>query len=228
VFDDRDYPYAVNPQFKAWLPLTRAPGSWLVTPRAAATVIYLQPHDYWHVVPEAPSGWWVEHFDIAHHPHARGSRCRCCRRTPRAARSWARRKARWATTARRTTRPPVLEYLDYQRAYKTPYEIAMMREASRIGVRAHRAAERAFRAGASEFGIHLAYCQAAGQDANDLPYGNIVASTNTPRCCTTPTATAPPGARAQLPDRCRRQPFRLRQRHHPHLFRRPPAASSRR
>ncbi|HNV80037.1 MAG TPA: Xaa-Pro dipeptidase, partial [Thermomonas sp.] len=30
LFDDRDYPYAVNPQFKAWLPLTRAPGSWLV------------------------------------------------------------------------------------------------------------------------------------------------------------------------------------------------------
>ena len=28
LFDDRDYPYAVNPQFKAWLPLTRAPGSW--------------------------------------------------------------------------------------------------------------------------------------------------------------------------------------------------------
>ena len=51
----------------------------------------------------------------------------------------------------------------------------MMREASRIGIRAHRAAERAFRAGASEFGIHLAYCQAAGQDANDLPYTNIIA-----------------------------------------------------
>jgi Xaa-Pro dipeptidase len=30
-------------------------------------------------------------------------------------------------------------------------------------------------AGSSEFGIHLAYCQAAGQDANDLPYGNIIA-----------------------------------------------------
>ena len=30
VFDDRDYPYAVNPQFKAWVPLTRNPGSWLV------------------------------------------------------------------------------------------------------------------------------------------------------------------------------------------------------
>ena len=26
VFDDRDYPFAVNPQFKAWVPLTRMPG----------------------------------------------------------------------------------------------------------------------------------------------------------------------------------------------------------
>ena len=51
----------------------------------------------------------------------------------------------------------------------------MMREATRIGVRAHRAAEAAFRAGASEFDIHLAYCSAARQDAAELPYGNIVA-----------------------------------------------------
>ena len=65
VFDDRDYPYAVNPQFKAWLPLTRAPGSWLVvTPGQKPKLIFLQPFDYWHVVPSAPSGYWVEHFDI--------------------------------------------------------------------------------------------------------------------------------------------------------------------
>src|SRR5690606_25752337 len=70
---------------------------------------------------------------------------------------------------------PVLDYLDYHRAYKTPYEIEMLREATRRGVRAHRSAERAFRAGASEFGIHLAYCQAAGQDTDELPYANIVA-----------------------------------------------------
>jgi len=65
VFDDRDYPYAVNPQFKAWLPLTRVPNSWLVyTPGQRPKVIFHQPFDYWHVVPDAPSGWWVEHFDI--------------------------------------------------------------------------------------------------------------------------------------------------------------------
>jgi Xaa-Pro dipeptidase len=69
----------------------------------------------------------------------------------------------------------VIDYLEYHRAYKTPYEVAMMREATRKGVRAHRAAEAAFRAGLSEFDIHLAYCAAARQDANELPYGNIVA-----------------------------------------------------
>ena len=40
-------------------------GSWLVaTPGRRPKLIYLQPFDYWHVVPEAPSGYWAEHFDI--------------------------------------------------------------------------------------------------------------------------------------------------------------------
>ena len=35
------------------------------TPGKRPKLIYLQPHDYWHVVPDAPAGYWVEHFDIA-------------------------------------------------------------------------------------------------------------------------------------------------------------------
>ena len=174
VFDDRDYPYAVNPQFKAWLPVTRVPGSWLVvTPGERPKLVFLQPHDYWHVVPAAPSGYWVEHFDIV------------IIRTPdQVLQHLPKDVARCAIlgepqstvgTHAPNNPQPVVAYLEYQRAFKTPYEIAMMRAATRIGVRAHRAAERAFRAGSSEFGIHLAYCQAAGQDANDLPYGNIIA-----------------------------------------------------
>ena len=174
VFDDRDYPYAVNPQFKAWLPLTRNPGSWLIyTPGQKPKVIYLQPFDYWHVVPEAPSGDWVEHFDVV-----------VIRKADEALQHLPKDAARCAILgepqstvgAFAPNNPPVvIDYLEYHRAYKTPYEIAMMRAATRIGVRAHRTAERLFRAGSSEFGIHLGYCQSAGQDANDLPYGNIIA-----------------------------------------------------
>lgn len=177
VFDDRDYPYAVNPQFKAWVPLTRNPGSWLVyTPGSKPKLIYLQPFDYWHVVPEAPSGWWVEHFDIVvirkpaealEHLPKNASRCAILGEPQSALGDYG---------AFKPNNPPaVVNYLEYHRAYKTPYEIAMMREATRRAVRGHRAAERVFRAGASEFGIHLAYCQAVGQDAAELPYGNIVA-----------------------------------------------------
>ena len=174
AFDDRDYPYAVNPQFKAWLPLVRNPGSWLVyTPGMRPKLVYLQPRDYWHVVPQAPSGYWTPHFDIVvvrtaeeALPHVPADRARCAvLGEPQSA------LGAWVPD----NPQPVIDYLEYHRAFKTPYEIAMMREATRLGVRGHRAAERAFRAGASEFGIHLAYCQAAGQDAETLPYGNIVA-----------------------------------------------------
>lgn len=173
VFDDRDYPYAVNPQFKAWLPLTRAPGSWLVvTPGQKPKLVFLQPFDYWHVVPSAPSGYWVEHFDIVVIRTADEAR----QHLPDAARSAILGEALSAVGDHAPNNPPaVVNYLEFHRGYKTAYEIEMMRQATRIGVRAHRAAERAFRAGASEFGIHLVYCQAAAQDANDLPYNNIIA-----------------------------------------------------
>ena len=177
VFDDRDYPYATNPQFKHWLPLTRHPGSWLVvTPGARPRLVYLQPRDYWHVVPQAPEGEWVEHFDIVVIRNPEEALKHLPRNAQRCAILGEAQSALGKYAAFRPNNPqPVLDYLDYHRAYKTPYEIAMLREANRRGARAHRAAERAFRAGASEFGIHLAYCQAAGQDTDELPYSNIVA-----------------------------------------------------
>ncbi|MGX5731019.1 Xaa-Pro dipeptidase [Pseudoxanthomonas beigongshangi] len=174
VFDDRDYPYAVNPQFKAWLPLTRVPDSWLVyTPGHRPKVIFHQPFDYWHVVPAAPSGWWVDHFDI----HVI--------RTPEDARALLPGPAgRCAILGEPQSAlgdyvpnnpEAVINYLEYQRSYKSSYEIALMREAQRLAVRGHRAAEAAFREGRSEFAIHMAYCAAVGQDPAELPYGNIVA-----------------------------------------------------
>jgi len=171
--DDLDYPFTVNPHFKHWLPLVDAPGSWLVyTPGHKPKLVFLQPHDYWHVVPEAPTGYWVDHFDIvtvrkpadaiAELP-AMLSRCavigdQYC----------------GADEVKPNNPPAVLDYLHYHRAYKTPYELELMREASRRGVRGHRAAEQAFRAGASELGIHQAYLAAVGQTDAELPYASIV------------------------------------------------------
>ena len=173
VFDDRDYPYAVNPQFKAWLPLTRVPYSWLVyTPGQRPRVIFYQPFDYWHVVPDAPSGWWVEHFDI----HIIRKPEEALALLPKPAARCAILGETQSTLGEYAPNNPdaVVNYLEYQRSYKTPYEISLMREAQHLAVRGHRAVEAAFREGKSEFAIHMTYCSAVGQDANELPYGNII------------------------------------------------------
>ncbi len=173
AFDDRDYPYAVNPNFKAWLPLTKLPNSWLVyTPGQRPTLIFYQPFDYWHVVPDAPNGWWVEHVDIKIIRKPEDALALLPKDATRCAILGESQSTLGAFVPNNPA--PVIDYLDWQRGYKTPYEIALMREAQRLGVRGHRAAEAAFRAGASEFEIHMAYCRAVGQDANELPYGNII------------------------------------------------------
>src|SRR3954454_1402099 len=65
--------------------------------------------------------------------------------------------------------------LDYGRAAKTPYEVACLREANALGMRGHTAAERAFRAGASEFEIALEFMKACALREQELPYNPIVA-----------------------------------------------------
>ena len=178
VFDDRDYPYAVNPQFKAWLPLTRVPYSWVVySPGKRPQVIFYQPFDYWHVVPDAPGGWWVEHFDIHIIRKPEEALALLPRPAARCAILGEPQSTLGAASAEHyapNNPEAVVNYLEYQRSYKTAYEVALMRQAQHLAVRGHRAAEAAFREGRSEFDIHMAYCSAVGQDANDLPYGNII------------------------------------------------------
>ncbi len=169
--DDQDYAFVVNPHFKHWLPLTDAPGSWIAyTPGARPRLVFVQPRDYWHVVPEAPHGYWVEHFDIV----IVRSAAEAIAQLPSGRRAVIAAAEPGIDGVAVNNPQPVLDYLHWHRSYKTPYELALMREASRIGTRAHRAAEAAFRAGESEFGIHMAYLAAARQIDAELPYASIV------------------------------------------------------
>lgn len=171
--DDQDYPFVANPHFRHWLPLTDTPGSWVVyTPGNKPKLIFLQPKDYWHVVPAAPSGYWVEHFDIEIVREAADAVALLPGADTR--RAILGPECPTVPGAEANNPQVVLDYLHWHRSYKTPYELELMREASRIGTRAHHAAERAFRAGESEFGIQVAYLNAAKQLEADLPYANIV------------------------------------------------------
>jgi Xaa-Pro dipeptidase len=169
--DDQDYPFVANPHFRHWLPLTDAPGSWVVyTPGEKPRLIFVQPRDYWHVVPAAPSGYWVDQFDIV----IVRSSADAVAQLPQGHRAVIAPECPQVDGVEANNPQAVLDYLHWHRSYKTPYELALMREASRIGARAHRAAEKAFRSGWSEFGIHMAYLAAARQIDAELPYASIV------------------------------------------------------
>ena len=169
--DDQDYPYIANPHFRHWLPLTDAPGSWIAyTPGSKPKLIFVQPRDYWHVVPAAPSGYWVNGFEIVIVHDA----AEALAQLPSGRRAVITNDATSQGFADEPELPTLLNLLHWQRSCKTPYELALMREASRIGTRAHRAAEAAFRASESEFDIHMAYLAAARQIDAELPYASIV------------------------------------------------------
>jgi Xaa-Pro dipeptidase len=171
--DDMPYPFKPNPQFKYWAPLNQHPNSWIAyTPGRKPVLVVYQPDDYWHVPPSAPQGEWVEHFDIRIIHDAADA----VQHLPDAAHAAVIGEDDAALGAYVPNNPKaVLDYLHYHRAYKTPYELAQMRKAQAKAVRGHQAAEKAFRAGASEAQVNAAFLAASGHTDSDVPYNNIVA-----------------------------------------------------
>lgn len=173
--DDMDYPFKVNPHFKAWLPVVDNPNCWLVVDGVKKPkLIFYRPVDFWHKVPEVPSEFWVEHFELIFLAQAD----QVFRHLPRDMAHMAyigeHSEVAQALNVGHFNPDHVLSYLHYHRAYKTGYELICLREANRIAVKGHQAAERSFLAGASEYDIHLTYLKATQQSENELPYGNIV------------------------------------------------------
>jgi Xaa-Pro dipeptidase len=178
--DDYEYAFRPNPNFLAWLPLTHhSDSALLIVPGERPRLVYYQPVDYWYLPPSDPQSWWADHFDIevvrepqdwsaslqkrvaggAHEIAAIGDAPSLAERFP----------------PERINPAGLVNRVHIARTRKTPYEAACISEAARLAARAHKEAERAFRAGESEFLIHQRYLAACEHTDARLPYGNIVA-----------------------------------------------------
>ena len=172
--DDQAYPFKVNPQFKAWAPITDNPGCILIyVPGRAPLVLFHRPDDYWHKPASVPREAWSRHVEIiAMADPAQGA-------------------AHWTGLGRvafigpseafpgaaegTLNNPELLKKLHYDRAVKTPYELECMRRANALGARGHRAAWVSFLDGASEYETQMRYLEACEQREEEMPYNNIVA-----------------------------------------------------
>ncbi len=171
--DDQVYPFKPNPWFSWLTPAPVAPGSLLmVDGRSRPRLLFVAPEDYWHSPPEPPHEAWTAQFALEVVADAAAAVSQVRQRPGRVA--WIGEEAppieHWVANP-----PQLLAHLEQARCRKTSHELACLREASRIGVAGHLAAERSFRAGASEFDIHLAFLGAVRQVESQLPYPPIIA-----------------------------------------------------
>jgi Xaa-Pro dipeptidase len=174
--DDMDAPHHETPHFAHWVPLTGPGHLLLVRAGHKPLLVRVAPEDYWYEQVSLGSPFWAAQFDI---------------------REVGTEEAAWelVTTKGRSTAyigdapkrakergfldselnpAALIARLDWERSYKTPYEVACIEEAERMAARGHKAAREAFEAGASELEIHHAYVAAVGCTDKELPYESIV------------------------------------------------------
>ncbi len=180
--DDQAQTFRSNPLLNYWLPLIDQESHVLIwRPGNKPVLLYFQPADYWHLPPAAPAGDWVQHFDVRIISSAPALQAAVTELAGGRALYLGTRPAllaehdRAANHAALINPAVALDYLEFQRAAKSPYEVECMRRATAMAVLGHRAAAAEFARGGSEYSIHLAYLQASQQTERDLPYGNIVA-----------------------------------------------------
>jgi Xaa-Pro dipeptidase len=173
--DDRTYPFEANAPFKVWSPLDVPDCFVHFEPGRRPRLLFHSPTDYWYKAADLPQDYWTAHFEIVSCPDLEAARAALPRELARTAYLGEDfgNLPEWGVGA--INPPRLVRHLDFHRALKSPYELACLRAANRLGVRGHRAAERVFTAGGSEFDIALAFLAACGQREQELPYNPIIA-----------------------------------------------------
>lgn len=171
--DDHSYPYRPNHHFAHWCPASGQKHLLHIRAGEKPRLYFFSFDDYWHEPKTVGQTFWADSFDIQvvnnddklwaavsgigntayHGPDV----------------------ARAQSAGLKTNVPTLLERLNWERCYKTAYEVKCLEEATRIAADGHNAAKAEFLRGGSGFDIHMAYLAGARQTDRELPYNNIIA-----------------------------------------------------
>jgi len=173
--DDRAVPFQAYGHFCNWLPVNKPDQFILAREGKKPRYFQVVPNDFWYDQHIENQSWWADHFDVVRlesvaqlQQHLDDSSIVYLGESGELAKSLgADHESRGADA--------LAFYLDYQRAYKTRYEIECLQKAADLALQAHAAARETFLAGASEYEIHQAYLQSCQALEDETPYTNIVA-----------------------------------------------------
>jgi Xaa-Pro dipeptidase len=170
--DDRQPPHCATPHFAWWCPLEGPHHLLVLRPGRRPRLIRHAPEDYWYEQRPLGDPFWRAAFDV----EDAGDEAAAWTALARQARgAYVGDDPERALAAGLDPNPrELLARLDWERSYKTAYEVACVSEATRRAAPAHEAARRAFLDGASELRIHQAYLAALDACERDLPYTTIV------------------------------------------------------
>ena len=177
--DDYHGPYKASPHFVWWLPLTQSPHCYLLIQTGRKPVLFYHlADDFWHVPPQAPTGFWCGYFDIhlcSDLAHVKRELSQY--QSTSTQRAWIGDDTEVAKHLGINTQNPqgLMHRLHYSRAIKSQYEIACLAQANATALVGHEAAKQAFLEGKSEFETQLAYLGAVKQEQTQMPYRNIIA-----------------------------------------------------
>ena len=173
LFDDLAAFFRPNPHFALWFPQRRCEGAVLLfAPGRRPKLYFHQPEDYW-LLPPTPPSWAEAHFDLAVFSAAEQLEQALLADTKGRRAAFIGERAPSGLAAE-TNPAALVDRLHYQRAWKTDFEVACLRQATAGGVAGHLAAKDAYYGGGGEFDILSAYLSASKQTEADLPYPCIV------------------------------------------------------
>jgi Xaa-Pro dipeptidase len=174
--DDQGKPFRAWGHFLRWVPVDRPDHFILLRPGQKPLFIPLIPQDFWHDQHLDMPAWWSKYMRVK----AIGDLTELAKALPGSLKlaflGENTALAQILEIPKKLVNPSaLLNWLDYDRAYKTPYEVACLASANAHALSGHQAAHDAFLAGKDEFDIHIDYLSACRVLDHELPYQNIIA-----------------------------------------------------
>ena len=173
--DDRSVCFQAYGHYLHWLPVNRPDQFIYFSPGKKPIYFQIVPEDYWYDQSIKNASWWADSFQIIR----LGAVQEIAKYLLDAEVAYIgpneSRAAKIGIDKSAINPDAIIHYLDYQRAYKTPYEINQLKEANRLAIAGHAAARDCFLNGGNEYQIHMTYMEACNMLEEESPYTNIVA-----------------------------------------------------